>query len=142
MRSRIKALMVAAAVSGSLAFAAAPAEAGTATVGICHSVWGGDFYCASDDPNHGEAWLHLPQGQDEVFVIGTDGAVWTRWNGMNGTWLSDWKSMGGHFQVTTPAVRTWANPDSYTISAIGTDGRQWVNSRNNLSGNWSGWSPF
>ncbi|MFD5412108.1 hypothetical protein ACFV4Q_13615 [Streptomyces nojiriensis] len=112
---------------------AAPAQAATpaAAAGFCHvSGLGGDYIC-----EYGEAWLTYPAGNRQVFIVGTDFAVWTRWQYAGGSW-SEWTSMGGTVRsgVRIDGNNTW-NP---TISIVGMDGERW--SRHRLSsGSWTPW---
>ncbi|MGZ9928661.1 hypothetical protein ACXNSR_02085 [Streptomyces sp. NC-S4] len=113
--------------------AAAPAQAATpaAAAGFCHvSGLGGDYIC-----EYGEAWMTYPAGNRQVFIVGTDFAVWTRWQYAGGSW-SDWTSMGGTVRsgVRIEGNNTW-NP---TISIIGMDGERWSRHRLN-SGSWTPW---
>ncbi|MFJ9648894.1 hypothetical protein ACWEPM_33810 [Streptomyces sp. NPDC004244] len=121
-----------------LALAGAALTAGTANAapapaasGYCHvSGLGGDYIC-----EYGESWHTYPNGQRQVFIIGTDFAIWTRWNDSNGNW-SGWESMGGRAAsgVRVEGNKTW-NP---TISHVGTDGDRWYRHRLN-SGSWTNW---
>ncbi|MFF4422660.1 MULTISPECIES: hypothetical protein [Streptomyces] len=112
---------------------AAPAQAAApaAAAGFCHvSGLGGDYIC-----EYGEAWMTYPAGNRQVFIIGTDFAVWTRWQYAGGSW-SDWTSMGGTVRsgVRIEGNNTW-NP---TISIVGMDGERWSRHRLN-SGSWTPW---
>ncbi|MFC5144810.1 hypothetical protein [Streptomyces aureoversilis] len=112
---------------------AAPAQAATPkpAVSHCHvSGLGGDYIC-----EYGEAWLTYPAGNRQVFVIGTDFAVWTRWQYAGGSW-SEWTSFGGKLRsaVRVEGNNTWTP----TISAVGDDGNRWYRHRLN-SGSWTGW---
>ncbi|MFF4262482.1 hypothetical protein ACFY7Y_16730 [Streptomyces virginiae] len=112
---------------------AAPAQAAApaAAAGFCHvSGLGGDYIC-----EYGEAWMTYPAGNRQVFIVGTDFAVWTRWQFAGGSW-SEWTSMGGTVRsgVRIDGNNTW-NP---TISIVGMDGERW--SRHRLtSGSWTPW---
>jgi hypothetical protein len=70
----------------------------------------------------------------DVFVQGTDGAVWHR--GYTGTW-SNWQSLGGKL-TSSPVAATIPSFNSLWIDVIGrgTDGTLWHNYYN---GGWSGW---
>ncbi|MFB7268070.1 hypothetical protein ACFCXH_38925, partial [Streptomyces nojiriensis] len=86
--------------------AAAPAQAAApaAAAGFCHvSGLGGDYIC-----EYGEAWMTYPAGNRQVFIVGTDFAVWTRWQYAGGSW-SDWTSMGGTVRsgVRIEGNNTW-----------------------------------
>ncbi|MER6253340.1 hypothetical protein ACGFNX_27370 [Streptomyces sp. NPDC048723] len=112
---------------------AAPAQAAApaAAAGFCHvSGLGGDYIC-----EYGEAWMTYPAGNRQVFIVGTDFAVWTRWQYAGGSW-SEWTSMGGTVRsgVRIEGNNTW-NP---TISIVGMDGERWSRHRLN-SGSWTPW---
>lgn len=93
--------------------------------------WGGNVLS-----QYGCTEYDLPNGEQQVFGIGTDGAIWTRWSRTNGT-LSSWTSLNGQGRSSVYAGGTaWA----ITLSVIGTDGNWWYNNRGGTaSGGWSGW---
>jgi hypothetical protein len=72
-------------------------------------------------------------GTNHVFVVGGDGAVWTRSNG-GGGW-GGWSSLGGHF-VTSPAAASLGN-GHLRVFGTGADGALWTNEF--AGGRWSGW---
>jgi len=80
----------------------------------------------------------FPDQTLQVYVIGTDYAVWTRWRTINGV-MSDWRSLGGkirsHDTRSIGFVGTQAVPK---LRVIGTDENKWCNERR-LSGSWTGW---
>ncbi|WMX43965.1 hypothetical protein [Streptomyces roseicoloratus] len=111
---------------------AAPAQ-GPASAAAAHcsvSGLGGAYIC-----EYGEAWHTFPNGTRQVFVVGTDFAVWTRFNNTAGTW-SSWQSLGGTVRsgVWVDGSGTW-NP---TISVVGMDGERWFRHRLS-SGSWTAW---
>ncbi|MFH8343482.1 hypothetical protein [Streptomyces sp. NPDC018045] len=115
-----------------LAGVAAPAHAAPSSAsGYCHvSGLGGDYIC-----EYGEAWLTYPDGGKQVFIVGSDFGVWTRW-GSGGSWY-DWTSLGG---VARSGVRVDGNGTwTPTISVIGNDGDRWYRHRL-ASGTWTNWS--
>ncbi|CAM5470364.1 hypothetical protein [Streptomyces tanashiensis] len=124
-------LLTTAGVSG----AAVAAESGTTgTLAACVTStrnWGGNVVAG-----YGCSEYALPNGEEQVFGVGTDGAVWTRWSRTNGT-LSSWTSLGGQARSSVSAEGYgWA----ITLSVIGTDGNWWYNNRGGTSsGGWSGW---
>ncbi|MDK9500904.1 hypothetical protein QEZ40_006931 [Streptomyces katrae] len=118
------------ALTGVASAAPAPAQ-NPAAAGFCHvSGLGGDYIC-----EYGEAWQTFPNGTRQVFIVGTDFAVWTRYSNTSGGW-SGWESMGGTVRsgVRIEGNNTW-NP---TISVVGMDGERWSRHRLN-SGSWTGW---
>ncbi|MFH9422860.1 hypothetical protein [Streptomyces sp. NPDC017529] len=115
-----------------LAGVASPAQAAApAASGYCHvSGLGGDYIC-----EYGEAWATFPDGSKQVFIIGSDFAVWTRW-GSGNSW-SNWQSLGGGARsgVRVDGNGTWTP----TIGVVGNDGDRWYRHRL-ASGTWTGWS--
>ncbi|MFI9204302.1 hypothetical protein [Streptomyces sp. NPDC053048] len=132
-RSALAATTLALAGAALTGVASAPAQAATPqAAGYCHvgGGLGGDYIC-----EYGEAWMTYPEGNRQVFVIGTDFAVWTRWQYAGGGW-SDWNSFGGKLRsgVRIDGNNTWTP----TISAVGDDGERWYRHRLS-SGSWTGW---
>jgi hypothetical protein len=102
------ALMSAAAIAAALAFTVTPASAsqnhnsgvtiypsGATIHGRAHHLsycnWqGGTYICQYGITGP----VIFPSGQEEYWVIGTDNAVWTYWNDVNGNW--HWTSQGGY----------------------------------------------
>ncbi|RSS60525.1 hypothetical protein [Streptomyces sp. WAC06614] len=66
-----------------------PAAPGTCT----DPTFGGTFYCGGTYGS-GKAFYTFSNGTREIFVIGADHAVWTRWTRTDGS-LSAWTSLGG-----------------------------------------------
>ncbi|GAA2094958.1 hypothetical protein GCM10009801_63440 [Streptomyces albiaxialis] len=80
-------------------------------------------------------------GRLEVFVTGTDHALWHRWQlGPNGAW-SEWASRDG---VITTAPTVFRNPDGrLEVFAGGADGRVWHIWQTSPNGAWMpDWSPL
>jgi hypothetical protein len=75
------------------------------------------------------------RGQIEVFVRGTDGAVWQKnWNGTISAW-STWASLGGQVAPNTgPAVS-----QTLVLFVQGTDHQLW---HRNHWGSWSSWATL
>lgn len=126
---------VAASSGAAQASTSSAASAVTAsTPGLCtlNNGWGGTFYCRSED------WWQMPNGNSQVFVIGTDDAVWTEWQVAGG--LSGWQSMGGIADPSSGIV-TWSNSGwSITIDVIGADNAVWFNTRGSSEGStFGGW---
>lgn len=91
-----RAAVLVATVATALGIAAAPAAAAPSTPGSvyedangwCHyRNWGGTFHCST------QLYWGKPDGWPQVFVIGREGAVFTRWANAENTY--DWLSMGG-----------------------------------------------
>ncbi|QEU90883.1 hypothetical protein [Streptomyces kanamyceticus] len=108
--------------------------------GWCHySNWGGNFYCNSQLKHK------LPNGQWQVFVIGTNRQAYSKWGSGSGT--SAWTSLGG--QCTQPGNHSidmaWVNGWNFAITCKGTNGKTYYDERFNggntggAPGHWSGW---
>jgi len=100
--------------------------------------WGGTFYCQDGDANTN--WYQMPNGYWQVFVVGTDNAVWTRWQVPGG--LSSWASLGGRcpddFHYVFIADVNPSNGWNWAIAC--TSGSYWFDSRTGVpNGSWTGW---
>ncbi|GGV74898.1 hypothetical protein GCM10015535_04430 [Streptomyces gelaticus] len=127
---KLKAAVVATAAVAGVAVAAAPARASVCEVG------GGSIIC-----EYGVSVYTFANGTRQEFAIGTDRAVWTRWNDTAGKWTA-WSSLGG---VATSRVTVEPLPhDTFSIVVTGTDGRRWERVRYSYpSGAWSdNWEPY
>jgi hypothetical protein len=71
-------------------------------------------------------------GNVEVFVVGTDYAIYHIWNGSGG-----WHSLGGMARNTTPNGAYAFNSPSIGVETIGTDNNWYCNYWGSAS--WSGW---
>jgi hypothetical protein len=77
----------------------------------------------------------MPNGYWEVFVVGTNNQVWTRWNSSGG--LSPWVSLGG--QCLLYVAISGSNGWSWTIECTATTGGgTWYDTRL-TNGHWTGW---
>jgi hypothetical protein len=101
--------------------------------------WGGGGFCGTD------ATYTMPNGYAEIFIIGLDHAVWTRWNSSNG--LSSWASLSGYCTNTgsplglgrVPGYDGW----SWYVNCTGGDGNAWYITRigsDDGAGNWNNWT--
>lgn len=115
------------------ALVASPGSTYQSSDGWCHySNWGGSFYCKSQY-NH-----TLPNGYHQVFVIGTNKQVYTRWE--SGSGVSGWVSLGGqcispgHHSVDMWEVNGW----TFTIACVGTDNGGYLKTRKS-NGSWTAW---
>ncbi|MET9400734.1 hypothetical protein [Kitasatospora sp. NPDC002965] len=73
-------------------------------------------------------------GTFQVFAVGTDNAMWTRWLLPDGS-ISTWRSLGG---VLDSGIRMGWHGEELIFDAVGTDGNWWRQIRY-TSGAWSGW---
>ncbi|MFC8271188.1 hypothetical protein ACFUJR_01315 [Streptomyces sp. NPDC057271] len=123
---RFKAAVLAAAVVAGIGLAATPAEASTCKHG------GIQYRC-----EYHRTTQSFGDGTQQVFVIGLDDAVWTRWSYANGSW-SRWQSMGGVARSQVSIPRSSADGWEFEMAVKGTDGKWWGRSRDR-GGNWTGW---
>jgi Zn-dependent metalloprotease len=115
-----------------------PSSYPTSQGSICSDpTFGGQFYCATNWAD-GEAWYQFPNGNWQVFLIGTDHSVRTRWQHNDGTYTA-WSSMGG-YSTSFPVVINGAY-DNPQINVVGRDGSYWwYRVRSSSTGNWSNWA--
>ncbi|MGW2250919.1 hypothetical protein ACWCXH_12035 [Kitasatospora sp. NPDC001660] len=146
---KIKAVAASVAALAALAVGAAPASAagtggggmgsGGSGVGTCSSkVWEGKFLCGGAYGD-GTATYYFRDGRQEVFVIGTDHAVWTRWTTDRAGHKSGWLSMGGILAGPVGILASDMGFGNFEIGAIGSDGHIWARARD-TNGNWTGWA--
>ncbi|RKT11149.1 hypothetical protein BX285_5084 [Streptomyces sp. 1114.5] len=139
--NKIKAAVVAAAVLAGVGLAAAPASAGVITPAHCGStMFGGDFLCGGDYGTSGQTVVNLNDGTRQVFVVGRDHAMWTRWTIGNSNGLSAWTSMGGYLTSQVIVVKAGSD-NSLTLRARGGDDRGWFIDRYS-NGAWSSWYTY
>ena len=143
-------LVVGGGVASASAATASPATQAThaapAATGFCHDPQlGGTFYCDLNlGYKSGEAVWQFPNSMIQIFVIGTNGAVWTRWTLPSGGWAG-WTSMGGVAIGWPPKFYSGGKfiqqgNGSYTpdLTVLGADNGVWHRQRS-ASGNWSPW---
>jgi hypothetical protein len=126
--NRIKAAVVTAAAVASLVVTVAPAQAAES----CKS--GGQTYMCE----YGITTKKLPDGTKQVFAVGLDREVHTRWTDSDGDW-SDWESMGGVAMSAVALTQSRYDPWVFSIHVIGTDGFGWFRERGE-NGYWSDWA--
>jgi|GEM_PF-1446831 len=80
-------------------------------------------------------------GRLQVFLLGGDGAMWTKWQtSINGGW-SGWGSMGGNFRGGY--VTVGANQDGrMQVFAVGADNQLYTKWQTVVNGAWSGWGSM
>lgn len=94
--------------------------------------YGGNYYCSYGTKSH-----RFPDGTLQVFVIGTDFSVWTRWQ-KNGR-LSNWVSLGGKIRHTyNSSDFKLYNCNGPWLLIYGLDNRPWLTTRGQ-NGVWSPW---
>jgi hypothetical protein len=121
--------------------------------GYCHDPkFGGTFWCnLSQGYTSAEALFTFPNQTVEIFVIGTDDAVWTRWTNTSGG-LSSWVSLGG-LSIDPPplfyiagSLTQFAGSSNYAITLVitWTSGAYYYKQRgpNSSSGWTTNWQPF
>ncbi|MEU1423713.1 hypothetical protein [Kitasatospora sp. NPDC005751] len=136
--NKIKAAVVAAAALAGVGLGAAPASAGDIGVpGHCSDRQFGGTYLCGGAYGDGVTYFGFRDGTSEIFVIGTDHAVWTRWTTNSSGKLSSWTSLGGSFTSKVEITRQTLG-GAFTITARGDDNRLWSRDRDQ-NGNWNGW---
>ncbi|MEU3571027.1 hypothetical protein AB0E96_21790 [Kitasatospora sp. NPDC036755] len=136
--NKIKGAVAAAAVLAGIGLTAAPASAAVSSPAHCGStIFGGDFLCGGDYGVGGQTFHTFRDGTQQVFVVGTDHAMWTRWTIGNTNQLSAWTRMGGNLVSRITIVSSSVN-GALTLTARGADGFQQYIDRNS-GGGWSGW---
>ncbi|MFE7589153.1 hypothetical protein ACFU6K_07100 [Kitasatospora sp. NPDC057512] len=139
--NKIKAAVAVAAALAGIGLAAAPASAAITSPAHCGStIFGGDFLCGGDYGVGGQAFHTFQDGTQQVFVVGTDHAMWTRWTIGNSSNLSAWTRMGGSL-VSRITIVSSNQSGALTPSARGADGYQQYIDRNS-GGGWSGWYTY
>ena len=111
---------------------AAPAPAAADT--CHHGTLGGSYIC-----EYGVTTGTLADGRKQVFVVGTNYKVYSRWQLGGGTWNADWYNMGGDVRSTVQIGHN--NTDHLRIEATGTDGFRYFRHRNATTEVWSAWAP-
>ncbi|WP_406192913.1 hypothetical protein OH807_01800 [Kitasatospora sp. NBC_01560] len=140
--NKIKAAVAAAGVLAGIGLSAAPASAGDigGTPAHCSSKqFGGTFLCGGEYDG-GVTSFAFRDGTSEIFVIGTDHAVWTRWTTNSSGKLSAWTSMGGSFTTKVDITRQTLG-GAFTITSRGSDNRMWSRDRAQ-NGNWNSWYTY
>lgn len=127
-RSALAAAAALAAFAG-VGVAAAPAQAAS----YC-TTKGQEYFC-----DYGITTTKFPDGTKEVFVVGTDHAVWTNWTRTDGSWHG-WISMDGWVQSNVRLSVLNDDPYYFALFATGGDGNTWTRVHYH-DGSWSSWSP-
>lgn len=126
------AMAVAAVVLPTGPATAAPAAA--AAEDTCHHAsLGGTYIC-----DYGVATATLADGRKQVFVVGPNHAVYSRWQLGGGTWNDSWYNMGG--SVWSPVQVKHNNTDHILIEVTGSDGYRYSRHRNATTQAWSAWA--
>ncbi|MGW6912858.1 hypothetical protein ACWGB8_03390 [Kitasatospora sp. NPDC054939] len=136
---RIKAAVAAAAVLAGVGLAAGPANAAdsSAVKSNCTSKqWGGKFYCGGAYGASGTTTFTFRDGTQEVFVIGTDRAVWHNWT-VGGGRTHGWVSLGGKM-ASGVEFTAQSTSGAFTIGAMSTAGYPMYRDRE-ASGYWGDW---
>jgi hypothetical protein len=95
--------------------------------------WGGIRLC-----EYGWDWHRFPNGTEQVFIIGTDHAVWTRWR--HNSSFSEWKPLYGKVRHGDHrSLWLTGSGNNPRVNVIGTDGRTWWRVRH-TNGVWSNWT--
>ena len=106
----------------------APDTGITASCAYTVGAYTGYYICGTDI-----IWFQHTNGIWEVFVVGTNRAVWHIWQRyLNDSVWTGWRSLGG---VANDGVWLWNYTP--TIYVLGTDNRYWCNRWGAAA--WSGW---
>ena len=134
---------------GALAAPASAASAATpdaAVVGAGNTVqsgswctytsWGGTYYCGS------QSWYGINGQLFQVFVIGTNNAVWTRWSNTSG--VSGWVSLGGACEqaADSTSVGTTSDPWSFSVACKNRNNGIYYFRTRSDNGSWSAWTAL
>jgi hypothetical protein len=112
---------------------AAPAAAAAAR--FCnHPTLGGTYFC-----DYGMAVAYLADGRKQVFVVGTNRSVYSRWQFTDDSWSDTWYNMGG--EVYSPVGIYNNHTDSLRIQATGSNNWPYFRQRNARTEAWSEWAP-
>ena len=130
-----------AAVAASILGLAPSANAATAIPAVASAdssvcqlpTYGGRYYCG-----YGSRSWTFANGTEQVFVIGTNFAVWTRWKS-NGN-LSSWTSLGGEIRHTYSYddFKRYSCGGNPWLNIVGLDNQWWKRARGS-DGTWSAW---
>lgn len=135
--------MLAATVTGPTAATASAADADILCTNLIINrvSWGGTYYC-----NYGEYegydYATLSDGTFQVFVVGKDYAVWTKWRNPQGA-LSSWVSLGGAVATNGYSwyLQTYARDMggylNWVVRVVGTTGTAFCRYRDGRTGGWS-----
>lgn len=113
-----------------------PGAAYQTSDGWCHfKNWGGNWYCKGTGVD--VVYWKKPDGYPQVFVLGTNRHMYSRWSTASGT--SEWLDMKG---LCSPDYGLLAHSSgwSITINCWGDNNAWWHNTRA-TSGSWTGWKP-
>ncbi|WP_327681542.1 hypothetical protein [Kitasatospora sp. NBC_00458] len=95
-------------------------------------VFGGPVKCGGTYTQPRYFTFH--DGTFQVFAVGVDNSLWTRWQNPDGS-VSTWRTLGG---VLASGIRMGWHGEELIFDAVGTDGDWWRQIRY-TSGTWSGW---
>jgi hypothetical protein len=138
----VTALVATLAMAGGVqtASAATTAPPPTGSSFCSHPGLGGVFFCNSPGAYQtGEKWVRFPNGVWQVFVIGTDRAVYTAWSDTRGLNYTPWIWMGGVSLSYVGLGPSTPNPYDISIAVTGTDHVTYYRHRG--TGNWTPWAP-
>ncbi|MEU5954545.1 hypothetical protein [Streptomyces sp. NPDC047525] len=112
------------------------AEVGSNGDCIFPAPWGGRFLCKSS------VWYKLPNGHNQVFVIGTNHRVYSKWSSPGGgmsAWTELPKKNGFCYYPGSHSIDVaWANKWNFAVTCLAKNKSRWYNERN-ANGTWSGW---
>ena len=119
-------------------------------------VWS-TYYPDASNPGNWSAWfplgpntfpqgtpvtaLSLSPGATSLYLVGTDGQVWSRYfPDANNQW-SAWFALGGGLAARTPVTAVSTGPGATSLYVMGTDAQVWTKFFPDAAnpGNWSAW---
>ena len=112
-------------------------------LGADHAVWehlSNGWHRVGGRSDSAPAGLRLANGQTEVFVRGTDGALWQSVRAPGSSTWSRWQRIGGLLSSAPTATVFPATPQTRTIYALGSNGRLYEGRNVVGTSTWS-WFP-
>ncbi|MFJ8313984.1 MULTISPECIES: hypothetical protein [unclassified Streptomyces] len=101
---------------------------------LCHHpVMGGSYDC-----DYGEEWYVYSNGVKQMWVIGSDRQVWTRWSRPDGSFVG-WRPFGGQATSGLEVVLDESQGMGAVVRVRGTDGKPYYRERDPNTGAWTDW---
>jgi hypothetical protein len=101
---------------------------------LCHHpVMGGSYSCS-----YGDEWYVFSNGVKQVWVVGADRQVWTRWSRPDGSFVG-WQPFGGQATSGVDVLLDESNGMGAVVRVRGTDGKPYYRERDPDTGVWTDW---
>ncbi|MFD7015711.1 hypothetical protein [Streptomyces sp. NPDC059928] len=101
---------------------------------LCHHpVMGGWYSCS-----YGDEWYVYSNAVKQVWVVGADRQVWTRWSRPDGSFVS-WQPFGGQATSGVDVLLDESQGMGAVVRVRGTDGRAYYRERDPNTGAWTNW---